>query len=287
MTTRVTTDLDGGGRWTQLRLAGRDWLWHRDDPRRATAQPGDAFVDAGGLEECVPTVRGLPDHGDVWTRRWHLTGAHTAAVSTPEFQLQREFHDMADGIEAAYRLTAEPGYRFVWAAHALLDLSDSARLELADDVEVRVFPEGAGLLDHPWPPGANHVPTTWPSCGSIPMHRLGPSDGTAVGAIAVDCATVSVHDRGDTLTMALTADGGARRSVALWRNLGGFPADCPYRSIGVEPMLGAVFDLAEADADDAVTVPSSGTVSWQLRITASSRSPHRTDRPATEPPPPP
>src|SRR5581483_10582739 len=51
------TDLEHGGRWTSLRLGGREWLWQRADPARAGVAPGDAFVDAGGLEECVPTVR--------------------------------------------------------------------------------------------------------------------------------------------------------------------------------------------------------------------------------------
>lgn len=265
---RVSTDLAAGGRWTALRLAGRDWLWRRPDPRRSVARPGDAFVDAGGLEECVPTVRGTPDHGAAWTRSWHAIDAATAAVDTPDFRLWRRFRDLPDGVEAAYRLTAEPGYRFVWAAHALLDLADDARLSLPDGVAVRVFPEGADLLDGAWPPGARHVTTMWPDCGGIPLHRLGPTDGTAVGAIAVDCATVSVRDRGAELTMTLAADDGVPRSVALWRNLGGFPAAAPYRSIGVEPMLGAVFDLAEAEPGDAVTVPATGAVAWRLRITA-------------------
>ncbi|RDI27711.1 hypothetical protein DFR72_106195 [Lentzea flaviverrucosa] len=39
-----------GGRWTSLRTAGREWLWHRADPARAGVTPGSPFVDAGGLE---------------------------------------------------------------------------------------------------------------------------------------------------------------------------------------------------------------------------------------------
>jgi hypothetical protein len=57
-------------------------------------------------------------------------------------------------------------------------------------------------------------------------------------------------------------------SVALWRNLGGFPADAPYRSLGVEPMLGRVFDLAEAGPGDAAVVPASGELTWRLVISA-------------------
>ncbi|WP_285687936.1 hypothetical protein [Actinoplanes sp. NBRC 103695] len=49
----MTTDPALGGRWTSLRAAGRDWLWHRPDPARSRGRPGDSFVDAGGVEECL------------------------------------------------------------------------------------------------------------------------------------------------------------------------------------------------------------------------------------------
>jgi hypothetical protein len=145
---RVRVDLRRGGRWTSLRVAGREWLWRRrDDPLRDRAAPGDPFADAGGIEECVPTVRGTPDHGD--------------------------------------------------------------------------------------------------AC----------------------CRDAVVRDSGDSPRLRLTAGACLPTSVALWRNLRGFPASGPYRSIGVEPMLGSVFDLAEARDDaDAVTVPATGRVEWELEI---------------------
>ena len=49
-------------------------------------------------------------------------------------------------------------------------------------------------------------------------------------------------------------------------------AEDPYRSIGVEPMLGAVFDLAEAGPGDAAVVPESGEIRWELVVTATRRS---------------
>jgi hypothetical protein len=47
----VSVDLDHGGRWTSLRLGGREWLMSRDEPRRPRVAPGDPFADAGGIEE--------------------------------------------------------------------------------------------------------------------------------------------------------------------------------------------------------------------------------------------
>ncbi|MCQ8193297.1 hypothetical protein [Streptomyces rugosispiralis] len=53
----IVTDPAHGGRWTSLRADGHEWLWRRPAPERERVSPGDAFVDAGGLEECVPTVK--------------------------------------------------------------------------------------------------------------------------------------------------------------------------------------------------------------------------------------
>lgn len=85
-----------------------------------------------------------------------------------------------------------------------------------------------------------------------------------------------VIDGPDTLTLTVHTDADIPVSVALWRNLGGWPDGAPYRSIGVEPMLGAVFDLAEAGPDDAATVPSCGELCWELEISATRtpRTPH-------------
>jgi len=244
----VTTDPARGGRWTSLRAGGRDWLWHRAEPARTAARPGDPFADAGGLEECIPTVRGRPDHGEAWSRRWQSVGPQAARVATDEFTLQRVFRNEGGALVAAYRLDATPGWAFVWAAHALLDLSTSAVLEAPAGTETRLD-DGSVV--------------SWPTA----LASLGPEDGSATGAILIDCPRVTVAD-GERLTFELRAPG-QPVSVALWRNLRGWPAASPYRSIGVEPMLGRVFDRDEARPGDAAIVPPSGLVEWQLRVSAS------------------
>src|SRR4051812_19226613 len=112
----ATFDPAHGGRWTSLSAAGREWLWHRPavnaagpasaparsasaavgpasapagpaptsasepGPARSSVRPGAAFVDAGGVEECIPTIRGVPDHGDAWSRPWAMLSPETAVV---------------------------------------------------------------------------------------------------------------------------------------------------------------------------------------------------------------
>ncbi|MCX5208375.1 hypothetical protein OG689_03515 [Kitasatospora sp. NBC_00240] len=263
------TDLSQGGRWTSLRAGEREWLWHRPDPARTGVLPGDAFVDAGGLEECIPTVRGTPDHGDAWSRPWRREG-DTDIVQCPDFELRRRVVGGPAALRAVYELHAEPGYRFLWAAHALLDVTPDARLAAPEATTTRLFPEAAELLAQPWPAGAHHITGPWPAPHGLRLDRLGPDDGTAVGSVLTGCASVTVLDGPDTLSMSLHTDADVPVSVALWRNLRGFPAPTPYRSIGVEPMLGSVFDLAEAGPGDAATVPAGGTLRWTLEMTATS-----------------
>ena len=265
----VRTDLGHGGRWTSLGMGGREWLWQRADPSRMSVAPDDPFVDAGGLEECVPTVRGTPDHGSAWSRAWRRQG-NEDVVDCGEFVLRRRMSVEPDAVEAQYRLEASPGYRFVWAAHALLDLGVGARIVLPHGAPVRLYEEAAPLLPDAWPAEASYVVGEWPAPFGLKLDELGPDDGTAIGATIVDTRSVEVVDGSQRLHMRLDADPDVAVSVSIWRNLGGFPESTPYRSVGVEPMLGRTFDLDSAGADDAVTVPASGYVRWVLHVNGSS-----------------
>jgi hypothetical protein len=256
----VQVDADHGGRWVSLRsAAGREWLWSRHAPQRAGVHPGDAFVDAGGLEECIPTIGGVPDHGDAWARPWRRSG-DALIVDGDAYRLRRSISTRADTATASYRLAAAPGWRFIWAAHALLDLSPSARL---------LAPAG-----HPTTVvgTAGESQTAWPWLGDVDLSRVSEADGTALMITLTDLDQITVVDQGDRLTMSLSA-AGAPTSVAIWRNLGGWPEGAPYRSIGVEPMLGRTGELSLAGPGDAATVPPSGSLDWSLAITADRSGP--------------
>lgn len=265
----ITTDLAHGGRWTSLRAGSREWLWHRDEPRRAGAAPGEPFADAGGLEECVPTVRGVPDHGDAWARPWTRIGEDTDAVVCPDFRLTRRIRRRPGSAVADYRLTAAPGYRFLWAAHALLDVSPAGRIALAEGTPARLYADGgAAWAPFSWPHARAAAGVSAAAPAAVRFDLLGPDDGTALGAVA-HTPEAAVHDGSDTLRFGLEADDGQPVSTAVWRNLRGFPEPAPYRSVGVEPMLGRVFDLAAAGEGDAARVPASGQARWRLTVTTS------------------
>jgi hypothetical protein len=251
----VEVDLAHGGRWTSLRTPEREWLWHHPDPEvahaRAAVTPGAAFVDAGGVEECLPTVRGEPDHGAVWSRPWSEVG-----VAADGFRFERRIR--SDGaLTVDYTITGPPHAPFVHAVHALLDVSPDARLEAGG---VRT----AYLIDHgsavPWPSG---------------LDRLGPDDGSATAAVLPGCAEATVVDGADALSFSWRAE---PTSLLLWRNLRGWPEGSPYRSIGIEPMVGATASLADPAPGGAAQLGPDGVLHWGLTVTAwrtgTSGKPH-------------
>ena len=68
----------------------------------------------------------------------------------------------------------------------------------------------------------------------------------------LDCGEATVFDGPEALCWEI--EGPAPHSVALWRNLGGYPPGAPYRSVGLEPMLGRGFDRSDPGA--AAVVPA-------------------------------
>ncbi|MDX6284189.1 MAG: hypothetical protein QOH03_5260 [Kribbellaceae bacterium] len=263
----VAVDLDDGGRWTSLVLGGREWLWTGPGLLSGPREGLTTYVDVGGLDECFPTVRGVPDHGGLWNQPWGSLDEDEDWDVVPyrEAVLLRRFNggeapaemDETGAIWVDYRLIAPPGYRFVWAAHALLDCAVGTVIDVPAETVGRFYPQD----------GSDWAESS--SWANLDLAVYSPTDGTAVGAVLVDCPTASVVDGSSALTFSLSCPG-QPVSTAVWRNLGGYPAEAPYRSLGVEPMLGRVFGLDEAGPGDAAVVPESGELTWRLVVSARS-----------------
>lgn len=251
----VTVDAQHGGRWTSLTDPdGKEWLWARPDPARLAVRPGDAFVDVGGVEECLPTIGGTPDHGDVWTRPWRVT-AGRLEVTTGALNLYRAISAGAR-VVVDYELRGPAGTTFVWALHMLLDPAEGTRIE-AEPGPCRA-----------WPGHVQLVETTWPDVLAIADYdTLGPDDGTAMFCLLPDRPFVTVRHGEARLRIRLACDG-QPGSYGIWRNLGGYPfgQQDTYRNFGVEPMLGRVFDVTQAAPGEAARLPADGRLRWQVVI---------------------
>lgn len=265
MSFTVIAEAEEGGRLTSVRdPAGVEWCWSRPDPRRRGARPGARFFDVGGVEECFPTLAGSPDHGAVWCRPWASDGAGRCSVRTDEAQLHRTI-SAGTQLEISCRLEAPPGYAFIWAFHMLVVPSADLRINLPEGTPIRSWPDGY------------HQPmseTRWPSAPSIDrFDDLAVDDGSATFVVAPDVSTVSASRGHRTLSWQLIAPG-QPVAVGLWRNLYGFSWDdtVPYRSIGIEPMIGRHPDRRNAAPEEAGCIDASGIAEWSLTLRASGDS---------------
>ena len=67
-------------------------------------------------------------------------------------------------------------------------------------------------------------------------------------------------------------------SLLLWRNLRGWPAPTPYRSVGIEPMIGRVADRAHGEPAYRANTDAKGRFRWSL-IMSCSTVVHRSSSP--------
>ena len=67
-------------------------------------------------------------------------------------------------------------------------------------------------------------------------------------------------------------DPAATCSLLLWRNLGGWPAARPYRSIGIEPMVGSTAALHGSGPGRPASTGVDERLCWELTITAWRQS---------------
>ena len=249
-----------GARLSSLREGqGRDWLWRRDEAGdRSAANPGCAFIDVGGAEECFPTIDGRWDHGDAWNRRWREDG-DWLVVETEEAVLRRRLTSAGDGVALDYRVDGEPGYSFIWAFHALLTPEIGTRV---------VAPAGHRAIA--WPGDEYPVETSWPKPLDVENYAtLGPDDGSALFVVLPDLEELTVQQDGRRLILRLEVDE-QPHGFAVWRNLGGYPWEAPpeerIRNFGIEPMVGIGLDRDRARPDELARIGSSGSLTWRLTL---------------------
>jgi len=252
---RMRVEPELGGRIASIiDAAGHERLWRRDDPRRARVQPGDGFIDAGGVEECFPDLV-EPDHGDAWSRAWRRSG-DALAVETGSARLRRTISVDDGGFTARYEVEAAPGTPFVWAFHALLIPEEGLTICPAGGGEVRSWPSG-------WDQPARS--DRWPVVGDERRFDIaGADDGSAVFALLPGVRSASVRSSLGMIRTTLEVDDEQPIGLGIWRNLGGWPAAGPYRSWGVEPMIG--WDPRRDRRADEVGCVRSGRLGWSLRV---------------------
>jgi len=255
-----------GGRWRSMRgPGGREWLAEHPAmrPARVAVTPGDGFVDLGGLEECFPTLAGALDHGDAWDRPWTEGADGWLTLAGDDYQLSRRLASAGDAVVADYRLVAHPGFRFVWAGHATIEVSEAAQLVAPDGHRTRLWVEHWRT----WP-DLDVREGLWPAPAGARLDELG-RDGTANFLMLLGLAAIKVRDGRDEFRFTIDAPG-QPIAMGVWRNLGAWPPEAPYRSVAIEPAIGWHFDRDQAGPGEVGIVPAGGEVTWRLTISATT-----------------
>jgi hypothetical protein len=233
-----------------------------------------------GWDECFPAVApsqysghpyngiAVPDHGEVWglpamatpTREGITTLWHGLRFG---YRLSRNLHLEGASIVADYTVEnlAPFDFHFVWAQHALMDLSQGVELELpaggmrsSHDAEGRVQDRA-----FEWPVLEQGQDLSRP--GGLPGGRgwkvfsREPVSGTA---------RVRYPSRGRGVRMAFSSED-VKAYWGVWINTGGWAG---HRHFAVEPTTGRFDQLDRSIADgSAGCVGAAGECSWGVRWT--------------------
>lgn len=133
-----------GGKIVSLRSGGQEWLAQPRQPLPAPAAPGAVFTDAEmcGWDECAPSIvagsvagRTMPDHGELWTQRWHVDGDRlTAEGPSFDYRFERRLVSRGPALRLEYTVRAgKDDVPFLWAAHPQLVAPPGSAVSIATD----------------------------------------------------------------------------------------------------------------------------------------------------------
>lgn len=254
-----------GGKIVSLRdQAGREWL---AQPAAGTglpapALPGAVFTEAEmcGWDECAPSIVAcavegveLPDHGELWTRRWWVREDETG-VDAPSFgyRFSRRIEPIPGGFAFHYEVRAtERPFPFLWAAHPQFLAPPGSRVVVdAGDLVWDVVAEPAVQLR--WEPGLASLDTLPP--GGCRKFYLPPER-------AVSTAELQLAD-GDRLR--LRWDERVLPYLGVWFDAGRHSRE---NVVALEPSTGFYDSLERAVGFGRVSIVHPGApLAWTLEV---------------------
>lgn len=261
------------------RPTSREWLLQPSQQMLPPVSVGDDFTSAAlsGWDEMLPTITAcadpnsggpLPDHGEVWSRPWHVEASSPTRLTTSieghalDYRLTRSIAVSGAGrIRLDYELGVVGGLplALLWAAHPQFVATASTRVRLGDDV-------GAVTQVHPslssspigWP-GADADRVTALPAGACRKLYLDPSQPSG-GAGLID------EDTGAWLRLAW--DPRIVPYLGIWLD----NRACAHRPVvALEPSTGYYDDLSRAFASGQVmTVTPGAPARWSIDVSVGA-----------------
>jgi galactose mutarotase-like enzyme len=301
-----------GGKITSLIVRGHGSLAGSQDrellhpPVHPYSKPTEtsnfALSDAGGWDECLPTVAPcimhgveFADHGDIWRRSWDAVVRNEALlthVSASSVPLRFSRHLSLDGPTMHLRYsvtnTGSHGVDFLWSAHPLFQVQEGDRIVLPEAVH-QVYVEDSTLPNLALTRGC----ASWPraeltSGGHVDLSTVGPRDGRTAHKLfagPLPLGWCALYREQLKLGIVMRFDPGQTPFAGLWISQGAWPpapgteAARKQYTVAIEPTM------APCDAlDRAVGLGRSqhllpqGEFSWPLQFEVfGSHTPVRYD----------
>lgn len=256
----------------------------------ATDSSGFELSDAGGWDECLPTVAActlagvhFPDHGDVWRRPWQASlneatlKASVEAFSVPvRFSKRLSLHGAALSIDYAAENTSEHATEFLWSAHPLFQVEDGDHILLPGCV-ADVHVEGSTITGLARPDGRCAWPMAECPDGSwIDLSQVGsPDRKTAHKLFAgrLSSGWCGLYRSKLQLGILLQFDPALTPYAGLWISHAQWPTGDANRqyTVALEPTFAPrdALDKASAMGGSLVLAPGSN-FSWPLRLSVSA-----------------
>lgn len=271
----VTVEPPRGAKVSSLRhtATGREWLLQAPAASVWSSAYGDSFTDAPlyGWDEMFPTVDScrydgavLPDHGEVWSRPWQVTGLSASAVSCQvtgvalPYVLRRAITVSGHTMRAQYSVETPQiiGIQALWAPHPQLTVRPNTVIILPDAIRTLTRQRERYSRD-------DLVEVTPDHCIAWDAVASPGEDAMLYANSAERIDTITFRDpNGDCLTMHWT--GAAVSYFAMWIDNLRYshePVVCP------EPMTGAFDNLSVAKRNGQIMkVQRDHLVTWSVEF---------------------
>jgi galactose mutarotase-like enzyme len=261
----VTVRPDLGGRIDQIidKGTGKAWLWHpktyRAEPRRLEIGASFDANWSGGWDEMFPNDaacqflgRELPDHGELWSQAWSVTGQTESGI-TLEYECKTVPVRAAKGI-ALKEGSLEVRYRFENlsddALPFLLKLHPALAIEPGDEIQLpacQIEPVELGFSTIIGRPGRTPFPLAYNRAGeevrvdAIPSRSAMTREFFYATDLSEGWCAIS-HRRTGT-RLALTFDTAAIPYVWVFQSFGGWN---DHYVLMLEPCTNIPYDLEAA-----------------------------------------
>lgn len=302
--TRVTLYPELGGKFGELEMVDRSWLWTSDRLPLRRPIPGSSYVstaDSGGWDECFPTLipcvlpeeagafagEELPDHGELWSEHCRIDVEPAVrdvvrctwiARRLPAL-FERTARILDDGtlsLDYVVKSEAHAPLPFLWSSHPLFPLTAGTRLVLPEGAPVRVgIAIGVAVDDRM---------QQWPRLRLRDGSVLDASNpGARSGSWAIELFVETGDDGHDRHASLIEDDAELRfgwrgtTHFGLWLNHGGWtplPHAPAYMNLRFGPCIGASDSLAEALAETHGAARSAAWLdvgerrAWSLQVSA-------------------